>query len=255
MRRLRVIPVLLLQKGGLVKSVRFKDHKYVGDPINAVRIFNEKEVDEIAILDISATADKRSPDIRQVREIASEAFMPLSYGGGITKLDEIKALISAGVEKIVLNTSAFTDPKLIEDGARYVGSQSIVVSIDVKKTLFGKYKCFVRNGSKNTGIDPVDFAKRAEQAGAGELILNAIERDGTFEGFDTELIRLVSSAVNIPIVALGGAATVNDLAQAAQHGASAVAAGSMFVFQRPHRAVLISYPSQAELREKLYTNH
>ncbi len=253
MRRLRVIPVLLLQKGGLVKSVRFKDHKYVGDPINAVKIFNEKEVDEIAILDISATADKRSPDIRQIKEIAGEAFMPLSYGGGITKLDEIKALISAGVEKIVLNTSAFTYPKLIEDGARYVGSQSIVVSIDVKKTLFGKYKCFVRNGSKDTGLDPVAFAKQMEQAGAGELILNSIERDGTFAGFDTELIRLVSAAVNIPIVALGGAGSVGDLAQAALHGASAVAAGSMFVFQRPHRAVLISYPSQAELREKLYT--
>jgi cyclase len=253
MRRLRVIPVLLLQKGGLVKSVRFKDHKYVGDPINAVKIFNEKEVDEIAILDISATADKRPPDIRRIREIASEAFMPLSYGGGITKLDEIKELITAGVEKVVLNTSAFTQPKLIEEGARYVGSQSIVVSIDVKKTLFGKYKCFVRNGSKNTGLDPVDFARQLEQAGAGELILNSIERDGTFEGFDTELILQVSSAVNIPIVALGGAGSVGDFAQAAKQGASAVAAGSLFVFQRPHRAVLISYPSQAELREKLYT--
>ena len=253
MRRLRVIPALLIQKGGLVKSVRFKDHKYVGDPINAVKIFNEKEVDEIAILDISATAEKRPPNIRQIKEIASEAFMPLSYGGGITRLDEIKELIAAGVEKVVLNTSAFTNPRLVEEGARYVGSQSIVVSIDVKKNLFGKYKAYIQNGSKSTGLDPVAFAQQMEQAGAGELILNSIERDGTFEGFDTELIRQVSSAVTIPIVALGGAATVDDFAQAAKNGASAVAAGSMFVFQRPHRAVLISYPSQPELREKLYS--
>ena len=245
---------MLIQKGGLVKSIRFKDHKYVGDPINAVKIFNEKEVDEIVILDISATAEKRPPNIRQIKEFAGEAFMPLAYGGGITRLDEIKELISAGVEKVVLNTSAYTQPQLIEDGARYIGSQSIVVSIDVKKSLFGKYKVYVQNGSRNTGLDPVAFARQMEQAGAGELILNSIERDGTFEGFDTDLIRQVSSSVTIPIVALGGAATVNDFVQAALNGASAVAAGSMFVFQRPHRAVLISYPSQTELKEKLYSS-
>jgi cyclase len=253
LRRLRVLPALLIQRGGLVKSVRFKDHKYVGDPINAVKIFNEKEVDELAILDISATAEKRAPNIPQIKEIASEAFMPLSYGGGITSLDEIKALIAAGVEKVVLNTTAFTIPGLVEGGARYIGSQSIVVSIDVKKNVFGKYRAYIRNGSKSTGLDPVAFAKQMEQSGAGELILNSIDRDGTFEGFDTELIRQVSSAVNIPVVALGGAATVNDFVQAAQAGASAVAAGSMFVFQRPHRAVLISYPSQSDLRDKLYS--
>lgn len=252
MRRLRVIPALLIQRGGLVKSIRFKDHKYVGDPINAVRIFNEKEVDEIVILDISATAEKRPPNMRQIREIASEAFIPLAYGGGITKLDEIRELISSGVEKVILNTSAFTNPQLVSEGARYVGSQSVVVSLDVKKNLWGKYRTFVQNGATNTGIDPVTFARQMEEAGAGELILNSIERDGTFGGYDTELIHSVSSAVNIPVVAIGGASTVDDFAQAVQHGASAVAAGSMFVFQRPHRAVLISYPSQTELREKLY---
>ncbi|MBN9379442.1 MAG: imidazole glycerol phosphate synthase subunit HisF [Chitinophagaceae bacterium] len=253
MKRVRVIPALLIQKGGLVKSVRFKDHKYVGDPINAVKIFNEKEVDEIVILDISATAENRPPNITQIKEIAGEAFMPLAYGGGITKLEEIRELISAGVEKVVLNTTAFVNPQLVSEGARYIGSQSMVVSIDVKKNVWGKHKVFVQNGSKNTGVDPIVFARQMEEAGAGELILNSIERDGTFGGYDTELIESVSKSVNIPVVAIGGASTVDDFARAVQHGASAVAAGSMFVFQRPHRAVLISYPSQPDLKEKLYS--
>ncbi len=243
----------MIQKGGLVKSVRFKDHKYVGDPINAVKIFNEKEVDEIVILDISATAENRPPNITQIKEIAGEAFMPLAYGGGITKLEEIRELISAGVEKVVLNTTAFINPRLVSEGARYIGSQSMVVSIDVKKNVWGKHKVFVQNGSKNTGVDPIVFARQMEEAGAGELILNSIERDGTFGGYDTELIQSVSKSVNIPVVAIGGASTVDDFARAVQHGASAVAAGSMFVFQRPHRAVLISYPSQPDLKEKLYS--
>lgn len=253
MKRVRVIPSLLIQKGGLVKSIRFKDHKYVGDPINAVKIFNEKEVDEIVILDISATAENRPPNITQIKEIAGEAFMPLAYGGGITRLEEIRELISAGVEKVVLNTTAFINPQLVSEGARYIGSQSMVVSIDVKKNVWGKYKVYVQNGSKNTGVDPVVFARQMEEAGAGELILNSIEKDGTFGGYDTELIQSVSKSVNIPVVAIGGASTVDDFVRAVQHGASAVAAGSMFVFQRPHRAVLISYPSQPDLKEKLYS--
>jgi cyclase len=252
MKRIRVIPALLIQKKGLVKSIQFKDHKYVGDPINAVKIFNEKEVDEIVVLDISATSEKRPPDINQIQEIASEAFMPLGYGGGITTLEEIKTLISAGVEKVILNTAAFYHSELITEAAKYVGSQSIVVSIDVKKNFFGKYKLHINNGTKNTGIDPVEYAKKMENAGAGELLLNSIEKDGTFGGYDISLIELISSAVNIPVVAIGGAASVNDFALAVQHGASAVSAGSMFVFQRPHRAVLISYPSQKELKEKLF---
>jgi len=253
MKRVRIIPALLIQQGGLVKSVRFKDHKYVGDPINAVRIFNEKEVDEIVVLDISATAEKRPPNIRQIKEIASEAFMPLGYGGGITTLSEIRELVSSGVEKVVLNTSAFTNPSLVSEAARYVGSQSIVVSMDVKKNLWGKYKVFVQNGSKNTNLDPVEYAMQMEAAGAGEIFLNAIDRDGTFSGYDTSLISLVSSKINIPLVAIGGAASLADFTQAIQHGASAAAAGSMFVFQGPHRAVLISYPAQKELKEKVFT--
>lgn len=248
-----MIPALLIQKGGLVKSVKFKNHKYVGDPINAVKIFNEKEVDEIVILDISATVEKRGPNFLQIKELASEAFMPLGYGGGITKLEDITKLITTGVEKVVINTSAYNNPRLISDGAKYIGSQSIVVSIDVKKNVWGKYKVYVQNGLKNTNLDPVQFARQMENAGAGELFLNAIDRDGTFSGYDTELIKLISSSINIPLVAIGGGACVEDMAKAIESGASAVSAGSMFVFQRPHRAVLISYPKQQELKEKLFT--
>jgi cyclase len=252
MKRVRIIPVLLIQNSGLVKSVKFKNHKYVGDPINAVKIFNDKEVDEIAVLDISATAEKRPPDLQKIKDIAGEAFMPLGYGGGITKLDQIKALIAAGVEKTILNTSAYRNPELVSEGARYVGSQSIVVSMDVKKNLWGQYRVYVQGGSKNTNLDPVAYARQMEEAGAGELLLNSIDRDGTFGGYDTELIRQVSEQVNIPIIAIGGAGSVDDFATAVKSGASAVSAGSMFVFQRPHRAVLISYPSQEELKQKLY---
>ncbi len=252
MRRTRVIPALLIQNGGLVKSVKFKNHKYVGDPINAVKIFNEKEVDEIVILDISATAEGRPPEFRKIKELASEAFMPMGYGGGITRLEEIQQLVQDGVEKVILNSSAVNNPKLVENAAKYVGSQSIVVSIDIKKNIWGKYRVFTLNASKNTGLDPVTFASQMEQAGAGELLVNAIDKDGTFEGYDTELIELICKRIHIPVVAIGGAATISDFVSVVNHGASAVAAGSMFVFQRPHRAVLISYPSQRELTENFF---
>jgi cyclase len=252
MKRVRVIPALLIQNGGLVKSIKFKDHKYVGDPINAVKIFNEKEVDEIAILDISATAKKRGPNIQMIRELTSEAFMPLGYGGGITKLEEIKELIFAGVEKVILNTSAFYNPGLITAAAKVLGSQSVVVSIDVKKNMWGTPCAHVQNGSKNTSQDPVEYARKMEDAGAGEILLNSIDRDGTYNGFDLELIKKVSESISIPLIALGGASGVPDFEQAILHGASAVCAGSLFVFQRPHQAVLISYPRQEELREKLF---
>lgn len=253
MKRIRVIPSLLVQDGGLVKSIRFNNHFYVGDPINSVKIFNEKEVDEIVILDISATLKNRPPNMEMIRELTSEAFMPLGYGGGITKLEEINELILAGVEKVILNTQAFVNPQLVSDAAKYVGSQSVVVSIDVKKNVWGKYKVYVRNGTVNTGIDPVEYSKKMETAGAGELLLNVIDRDGTYAGYDNELISLVSSSVNIPLVTVGGASSVEDFVNAVKAGASAVAAGSLFFFQRPHRAVLISYPSSRELKEKLFS--
>lgn len=254
MRRIRVIPVLLIQNGGLVKSIQFKKHQYVGDPINAVKIFNEKEVDEIVILDISATQDKRAPNIQQIAEITGEAFMPLAYGGGITRLEEIVEILYQGAEKVVLNTSALDDPQLITRAAQRFGNQSIVVSIDVQKNWLGQYKVYRNNGTKNAGINPVELAKQAAKLGAGEIMLTSIDRDGTFGGYDLELLKQITQAVEIPVIACGGAAEVKDFQQAVSiGGASAVAAGSMFVFQRPHRAVLISYPSQQELKEKLFS--
>ncbi len=253
MRRVRVIPVLLIQNGGLVKSIKFKDYHYVGDPINAVKIFNEKEVDEIIILDISATKEGKSPNIEQIKEITGEAFMPLSYGGGITTLQEVKEILYQGAEKVILNSSALTNLALITEIAEQFGSQSAVVSIDVKKDWRGNYKVYRSNGKKKTSFKPVEFAKSVEAAGAGEIMLTAIDKDGTYEGFDIELIKSVAEAVNIPVVACGGASELNDFTKAINEGgASAVAAGSFFVFQRPLRAVLISYPSQLKLKNEVY---
>lgn len=254
MKRFRVIPVLLLHKAGVIKSVKFKNYLYVGDPINAVRIFNEKEIDEIVILDIDATACKRGPDFKKLMEIAGEAFIPLAYGGGVSNIEEIKKLFYIGVEKVILNYSAVHNPLLVEQAAGLVGSQSVVVSVDVKKNLFGKYKVYTRNGTGNTGHDPVVFARQMQEAGAGEIFLNSIDRDGTYGGYDLELVKKVSQVLTIPLVACGGAAEITDFAKAVQHGASAVAAGSMFVFQRPHKAVLISYPSQKDLTLQLYNS-
>lgn len=245
--RIRVIPTLLLHNGGLIKSIKFKDYQYVGDPINAVKIFNEKEVDEIALIDINATSEGRSPNIDQITKIAGEAFMPMSYGGGISNIEQIKEILYNGIEKIIINTAAHVNPNLISEAARLFGSQSVVVSIDVKKNIFSGYKVFIRNGSKNTGLTPSGFAKFAEELGAGEILLNSIDLDGTFKGYNINLIKEVSENVSIPVIAIGGAASVSDFKKAIAAGASAVAAGSMLIFQGPHRAVLISYPSQKEL--------
>ena len=252
MRRIRVIPTLLIRNGGLVKSVKFKDYKYVGDPINAVKIFNEKEVDEIVVLDISASAAGKAPAIRQIAEIASETFMPMGYGGGITRVDEIKAILYEGVEKVVINTAAFTRPALLEEGAKLFGSQSIVVSVDVKKTLLGKYRVFTESGKNNTQMDPVAYARRAEDHGAGEIMLTSIDRDGTYLGYDLDLIHKVASAVSVPVIACGGARNPEDFRLAVEAGASAVAAGSLFVFHGPHRAVLINFPSQTVLLSEVF---
>jgi cyclase len=253
MRRIRVIPVLLIHKSGLVKSKKFKNYQYVGDPINAVKIFNEKEIDEIVILDIDATRENRGPSMQRVKDIAGEAFIPLAYGGGISTVEEIKELFFLGVEKIILNYQAFKNPSLIREAANLVGSQSVVVSIDVKKNIFGKYKVYIKNGTEDTGFSPEVFAKKAQELGAGEIFLNAIDRDGMYSGYDLELIKKVSGGLAIPLIICGGASSVDDFREAVKEGASAVAAGSLFVFQKPHRAVLISYPSQVVLGEKLYS--
>ena len=236
-----------------MKSVQFKNHRYVGDPINAVKIFNEKEVDEIAIIDISATRERRPPRIKEIAEMAGEAFMPLSYGGGITTIDEIKEILFNGVEKVILNTSALQKPALLTEAARLFGAQSVVASIDVRKNWLGRYGVYAENGTKRTNYDPVAFAREMEASGAGEILLMNADLDGTYKGYDLDLVRAVTSAVSIPVIAIGGAGEVADFQKAVAAGASAVAAGSMFVFQRPHQAVLISYPTQKELREQVFT--
>lgn len=250
--RIRVIPTLLIHKGGLIKSVQFKNYKYVGDPINAVKIFNEKEVDEIAVIDIDATRENRPPDIETISQIASEAFMPMAYGGGITTFEQAKSILFNGFEKVIINKCLHTNLNLVTQIASVAGSQSVVASIDVKKGLFGGYKVYTDNGKNKTNLSPTEFAKTVENAGAGELLINNIDADGTYKGYDMQLIKEVASAVNIPIIAMGGAGSVDDFVKARQAGASAVGAGSMFVFQRPHQAVLISYPTQKELKEKLF---
>lgn len=243
----RAIPVLLLTRRGLVKTMRFKDRTYLGDPINIVRIFNDKEVDEIVVLDIDATPERRGPDIPRITSIVSEAFMPVCYGGGITTLDDVRRLVAAGIEKVALNTSAVENPALVSEAARLLGSSSVVVSIDVQRKMLRGQRVVTRCGSRATEFAPVDFARRMEAAGAGEILLNSVDRDGTQTGYDLELVRVVSDAVSIPVVACGGARDAADLGAAVGAGASAAAAGSLFVFRGPHRAVLISYPSPAEL--------
>jgi cyclase len=252
MMRPRVIPCLLLQDKGLVKTVKFKDPKYLGDPINVVRIFNDKEVDELVFLDIQATRENRAPAFETLKNITSECFMPLGYGGGIKSMDDVRHLLSIGIEKVILNTSAVEHPELIRSAADYAGSSSVVVSIDVKKNITGRYEVHTRGGRKGTGLEPVRHAIEMEKTGAGEILINSIDRDGTMEGYDLELIRRVSEAVGIPVVACGGAGNMGHLRDAIKlGGASAAAAGSMFVFQGPLRGVLISYPDPRELKTLL----
>jgi cyclase len=248
----RIIPVLLIKNGGLVKSLKFKTFKYIGDPINAVKIFNEKEVDEIIILDIDATKDKRQPNLSLIKEIASEAFMPLAYGGGITNIDQVKEILFLGVEKVIFNKSTFINENLIRETATRFGSSSIVISIDVKTNFFNKKYVYSDNGKKNTYLDVVEYAQRVEKLGAGEIFLNSIDRDGSYKGYDLDLIKKVSNSVGIPVIACGGASNENDLVSAINEGgASASAAGSLFVYNGVHRAVLINYPDWNTIQNKI----
>ncbi len=253
MRRIRIIPTLLLEgSGGLVKTIGFKNPIYLGDPINTVKIFNEKEVDELVLLDINATKEKRPPNIPQIIDIVSEAFMPVGYGGGITKVSEVTELLMRGVEKVIINSAA-QDLRLIEQSAKAAGSQSVVVSIDVKKNIFGQYRVFTHNGKVNTGKNPIEYAKMMENAGSGELIINAIDHEGKYVGYDLVLLKLISAAVGIPIVASGGASSVADFRKAVtQGGASAVAAGSFFVFHGASKGILINFPSQDILKNEVF---
>ncbi len=245
--RKRVIPVLLLHKKGLVKSVGFEKYRYVGDPINAVRIFNEKEVDEISIIDIDATREGRAPFFETIRDIVSEAFMPVSYGGGVNSLEQVDTLMKNGVEKVILSSASHSRPELITAISRKYGSQSVVVCIDHRRNVWGRQRVYTHNGTRNTGKDPLVHALECEKLGAGELVLQSIDRDGTYGGYDLELISRVSGGVSLPLVALGGAGSRDDLRLAIQNGASAVAAGSLFVYQGRNKGVLINYPRPSEL--------
>ena len=240
----RVIPALLLQDGGLVKTVAFRDARYVGDPINTVRIFNDKQVDEIVLLDIGATRTGRGPDEAAIEQIAAEAFMPVGYGGGVTSLAQARRLIQLGVEKVVINTAAIDDPALIREIADVLGSSTIVVSMDAQRRPDGTYEVRARGATQATGRDARAHAEAMAAAGAGELLLQSIDRDGSMAGYDLELVRQVASAVEIPVVACGGAGSLEDVASViSEGGASAAAAGSLFVFHGKHRAVLVTYPS------------
>ena len=248
MIRPRVIPTLLLSDGDLVKTKKFSNPRYLGDPINAIRIFNEKGVDELCVLDINASKSGREPDFSLLKKMAEESFMPLSYGGGVKSIEQIKKLFRIGFEKVVINTAAYDNLELIKEASNYFGSQSVVCSIDYKKTLFG-INCVINDGTKKVKANPVEVAKRYEKAGAGELLLYSIDKDGMRTGYDLDTVRNVSEAVSVPVIACGGANNAVDLKRALDSGADAVAAGSMFVFFGERQAVLINYPEEKELVE------
>lgn len=248
MFRPRIIPCLLLKNKGLVKTVNFGNPNYIGDPINAVRIFNDFEADELVFLDIDASKENRCIDLEFVKKIGEEAFMPFAVGGGISTIDQIKSILNNGAEKVVLNTHAIENPEFIKQASDIFGSQSIIVSLDVKKDLNG-YNVCTRSGTKNTGLDPVSVAKQMECLGAGELIINSIDKDGSMEGYDLSLIKKISESVNIPVIALGGAGDLSDFSKAVKAGATAVSAGSIFVYSGKNRGILINYPDKEELKE------
>ncbi len=252
MLRTRVIPCLLVEDGRLVKTVQFKKPAYIGDPINAIKIYNDKEVDELIVVDITATIENRPPNFELVSEIVDECFMPLCYGGGIRKLDDIKRLYSLGIEKVAINSYAAENPEFITHAAELFGSQSVVVSIDAKKNLFSKYIVHTLGGRKSTKMNVVDYAIKMELLGAGEILLNSIDRDGTWAGYDIDLIKSVSNAVSIPVIACGGAGKVEHFGKAVKEGgASAVAAGSMVVYQGKDLGVLINFPMPKELQKSM----
>jgi cyclase len=248
MLRPRIIPCLLIQNGGLVKTVRFGSPKYVGDPINAVRIFNEKEVDELVVLDIDATTQKREPDYNLIKNLAAECRMPLCYGGGVKTPEQIQRIVSLGVEKVAVSSAAIDDPSLVSTAAERVGSQSVVVVMDVKQSpRGGGYELYTHNGSKRTGLDPVVFARRVERLGAGEVVVNTVDRDGVMKGYDLDLVSRIRDAVHVPLTVFGGAGSLKDIADLIRSfGIIGAGAGSFFVFKGVYRAVLINYPSRTE---------
>ena len=243
----RIIPSLLIHEKGLVKSTKFIDYKYVGDPINAVKIFNEKEVDEIIIVDIDASVDGNEPDYELIEKLAYECRMPLCYGGGIKTAEQAQRIFALGVEKISISSIAVQNPEIITEIANVVGNQSVVVVLDVKKKLFGGYEIYTHNGTKKTGIDAVEFVQKIEKLGAGEIVINSIDKDGTMKGYDLNLLDLIRDKISLPLTVLGGAGNMNHIGEViARHGVIGVAAGSNFIFKGKYRAVLINYPTVKE---------
>lgn len=244
----RIIPCLLVHNNGLVKTTKFKEAKYVGDPINAVKIFNEKEVDELIVVDIDASVKGVEPNYKMIQNLAIECRMPLCYGGGIKTVEQAQRIFSLGVEKIAISSLAIENPTLITEIAQRVGGQSVVVVIDVKKKLLSNnYEVYIHNGKKGTGIDPVPFAKEIERLGAGEIVINSIDQDGVMKGYDMNLINKIREVISIPLTVMGGAGKIEDIGNVIeQHGIIGVAAGSFFVFKGKYRAVLINYPTAVE---------
>jgi cyclase len=252
--RPRIIPCLLVHSKGLVKTTCFSQPKYVGDPINAVKIFNEKEADELIVLDIDATVEGREPDYRMIENFAAESRMPLCYGGGIKTAQQAKRIIGLGVEKVSISSAAIDNPDLISEVADEVGRQSVVVTLDVRTDKKGKQEVWTHNGKVNTGRSPEDAARQLEQAGVGEIVLNSIDNDGTMKGYDIPMIEKVWTAINVPMTALGGAGKLQDIAALIERfGIIGASAGSMFVFKGIYRAVLINYPSQADRDQLIRT--
>jgi cyclase len=246
------MPCLLLRNRGLVKTVKFRDASYIGDPVNTVRIYNEQEVDELVFLDITATTAEKEIQYEVIGEIAGECYMPVTYGGGIRSIEHMSEIFSLGVEKVVINSAAVEAPELIREAAQRFGSQSIVVSMDVKRRFLGGYETYTHGGTRRTRLDPIRHARQAAEAGAGELLVTSIDRDGTMSGYDLELTRAVSDAVEVPVIACGGAGSIEDFGLAVQQGgASAVAAGSLVVYQGTNRSVLINFPAREELESVL----
>jgi cyclase len=247
MLRPRIIPSLLVHENGLVKTVNFKNPKYVGDPINAVKIFNEKAVDELAVFDIDATVLGKEPNYSLIERLASQSMMPLCYGGGVKTVEQAQRIFSLGIEKIALSSAVLQDPKLITEISDRVGAQSVIVVLDVKKKLLGGYEVYTHNGKKATGINPFKFIEEAQKLGAGEIVINSIDKDGVMKGYDLDLIAKVREKISLPMTVLGGAGSLQDIEKVIDvHGVIGVAAGSLFVFKGPYKAVLINYPTQLE---------
>lgn len=255
MLRPRIIPCLLIQDGGLVKTVKFKDAKYVGDPINAVKIFNEKEADELIVIDIDATVNDVEPNYQQIAKLAAECRMPLCYGGGIRTAEQAKRIIALGVEKVAISSAALENPGLISEIAQEIGSQSVVIVLDHKSRLLSKSpEVWTHNGTKNTKRTVLDVALEVEKLGAGEIVINSIDNDGRMKGYDIDLAVKLRAAVHIPITVLGGGGSLADMRSVvAACGVVGVAAGSFFVFKGSYRAVLISYPSAQQKDESIYS--